>query len=533
MKKLIRLLALTLCVMMACCGMAAAEEYVYKLPLVDEPTTLTVYMQMASGSQQLMETLNDSPTIKKLEELTGVHVEWTCPPIGDDGTFFNMLIASGDYPDVFVAADEISRYPGKVDGAIADGIIINHNELIEKYAPNYLAMFNAQSATDQLAMKTDSGVYKMADNGSNVVRGKQHTGMIIRKDWLDALGLEVPTTFEEFTNVLRAFKENYDVVVPFAFAGFSDYFITNGNVLSAGYGVTWDTFILDDEGKITHSYLQPGYGEFLEMLAGWMKEGLIDVDNINRTHDDCRKLFFAGQTGVIEIGNWETQEVQQLGKLEDEKFEIVPVSSLRKAEGEEIMGYSNVLGRPGGFRYFISTSCKNPELAMKWIDCLYDPEINLLNTFGVGDLGDGTTTYVIKENGEYDYSDDLRNNPDFPFATYRLLHYIQNLTTQILDSMELAQYNAQINLDCWDVWTKNVDDSRIVPGAIELTADEDVLVNEIMTEVKTYMSELALKVICGEADVAAWTEAVAGLEGMGINEAIAAQQAALDRFNAR
>ena len=37
----------------------------------------------------------------------------------------------------------------------------------------------------------------------------------------------------------------------------------------------------------------------------------------------------------------------------------------------------------------------------------------------------------------------------------------------------------------------------------------------------------------GEADVAAWTEAVAGLEGMGINDAIAAQQAALDRFNAR
>jgi hypothetical protein len=47
------------------------------------------------------------------------------------------------------------------------------------------------------------------------------------------------------------------------------------------------------------------------------------------------------------------------------------------------------------------------------------------------------------------------------------------------------------------------------------------------------MSELALKIICGEADVAAWTEAEAALEGMGINDAITAQQAALDRFNAR
>ena len=191
------------------------------------------------------------------------------------------------------------------------------------------------------------------------------------------------------------------------------------------------------------------------------------------------------------------------------------------------------MGNGSSSRYFVSTTCKDPVLAIKWIDNLYNPETNLLTTFGVGDLGDGNTTYVVDENGNYSYSDYMYNQPDFPFATFRLKHYIQNWTTQTLDSMELAQYNTQLNLDCWDIWTKNVDNSRLIPDPVSLTSDESRLVSETMTEIKTYMSELALKIICGEADLTAWDEAVAKLPGMGIDDAIAAEQAALDRYNAR
>ena len=164
-----------------------------------------------------------------------------------------------------------------------------------------MTMYNGLSDKDKLRFKTDGGVYKFGNEGSNVVKHKQHTGLIIRKDWLDELNLEVPQTYEDFANVLRAFKENYNTTVPFAFAGFSDYYITHGTVLSSGYGVTWDTFSLDEEGKVTHSYLQDGYKNYLSTLASWMQEGLIDVYNINRSHDDCKKLLYTGQAGVIEI----------------------------------------------------------------------------------------------------------------------------------------------------------------------------------------------------------------------------------------
>lgn len=132
-------LALILCLMLCLCSCALAEPEAVTLPLTEEKATLTVYMQAPSGSLSMMTDLNESPTIQKLEELTNVHIEFICPPENDDGSFFNMLVASGEYPDIFIAADELGRdYPGQTDGAIEDGIVINPNELVEKYAPDYL-----------------------------------------------------------------------------------------------------------------------------------------------------------------------------------------------------------------------------------------------------------------------------------------------------------------------------------------------------------------------------------------------------------
>ena len=528
-------LALILCLMLCLCSCALAEPEAVTLPLTEEKATLTVYMQAPSGSLSMMTDLNESPTIQKLEELTNVHIEFICPPENDDGSFFNMLVASGEYPDMFIAADELGRdYPGQTDGAIEDGIVINPNELVEKYAPDYLAMYNSLSDKDKLVLKTDSGVYKLTGLGSNVVNGIQHTGLQIRKDWLDALGLEVPKTYEDFEKAMLAIKEAYDVTVPLAFAQFDDYFINNSNVLAAGYGVTWDGFILNDEGKVTHSYLQAGYRDFLEMMTRWMSEGIIDVDNINRTHDDCKKMYYTGRTAVIGIGNWETRTLIQTGPTEDPNFHSVPMSTLRKAGDDSVLGTASCLKRVSTeSRFFISTACKNPELAMKWIDCLFKPEINLLTTFGIGDLGDGHTTYEINENGDYVRSAWMTSeeNPDYPNGTNR--HYIQNLTTEVPDSMELSQYDLPEHQENWKVWSEGVSDEKLVPGGVSLTSDESRTVSEVMTEIKTYMSELALKIICGEASLEDWDAAVANLDGMGIQKAIDAEQAALDRFNAR
>lgn len=173
-------------------------------------------------------------------------------------------------------------------------------------------------------------------------------------------------------------------------------------MLAAGYGVTWDGFILNDEGKVTHSYLQAGYRDFLEMMTRWMSEGIIDVDNINRTHDDCKKMYYTGRTA--------RHRHRQLGDPyphsdrphRGSQFPLRSHEHPAQGGDDSVLGTASCLKRVSTeSRFFISTACKNPELAMKWIDCLFKPEINLLTTFGIGDLGDGHTTYEINENGDY------------------------------------------------------------------------------------------------------------------------------------
>lgn len=151
----------------------------------------------------------------------------------------------------------------------------------------------------------------------------------------------------------------------------------------------------------------------------------------------------------------------------------------------------------------------------------------------LGILADGHTTYEIDENGDYVRSEWLtsQENPDYPNGVNR--HYIQNLTTVTLDSMELSQYNMPEHQENWRVWSEGVSDEKLISSGVSLTSEESRTVSEVMTEIDTYMSELALKIICGEASLDEWDAAVAELDSMGIQEAIDAQQAALDRFNAR
>lgn len=531
-KRLGILLALTLLMGSIATAFATEEN---TLPISGEKINLTMYTKLWNGVEQLIADYNESPTVQRMEALTGVHFDFVYPPVGDDGSAFNILIASNDYPDIFLAPDEIGSYPGGMDGAIEDGILMDHTELVEQYASNYMAIYNGLSDKDKLNLKSDGGVYKLGDFLAPVLEGKQHTGLVIRKDWLDALGLAVPTTYAEFEAVLAAFKENYSsVVAPYAMAGFDESYVTEGEVIGSGYGVGWKKFLLNDGLTVTHSYLQAGYKEMLSTLRSWMQNGLIDVDCINRTHDDAKKMLYTGQTGVVAVGNWEVQEMLSLGKLEDPAFELTAVPILRKSDADEALHLSQIKHTISGrMRFFLSSTCKDPVAAIRWIDSLYSADINLLNMYGVGELPDGHRTYDVDENGVYSYSDWLKNNPDYPFATYRNLHFIQYWTTMGLDDAEMSQYDAPINQNCWDTWSHNVDDQNLIPKYVSMSADESRTTTEIMNEIDTFVSENALKIICDELPLDAWDEIAAKLPGMRIDEAIANWQAAYDRYLAR
>ena len=111
MKRLLKVSALTVSVMLALSGSAAfADEElgtIYRqhygadltqLPIVEEPLTIDVWRRFSST---VMDSLADCEVFKKMEELTNVRVNWLYPPVGSETDNFNLRCASGDLPHMF------------------------------------------------------------------------------------------------------------------------------------------------------------------------------------------------------------------------------------------------------------------------------------------------------------------------------------------------------------------------------------------------------------------------------------------------
>ena len=109
----------------------------------------------------------------------------------------------------------LSDFPGGPEKAIGDGYILKLNDLIDQHAPNLKKFLQENPDIDKM-VKTDNGSYYAFP----FIRGDEYLrvfqGPIIRKDWLDELGLPVPETIDDWTAMLRAFKEKKGAAAPFS-----------------------------------------------------------------------------------------------------------------------------------------------------------------------------------------------------------------------------------------------------------------------------------------------------------------------------
>jgi ABC-type glycerol-3-phosphate transport system substrate-binding protein len=225
-----------------------------------------------------------------------------------------------------------------------------------------------------------------------------------------------------------------------------------------------ERFIVRDD-QVLHPYLLPGYRDMLEYLRMLMDEGLIDIDSINRSAADCRALMFQGRSGVAPAGNWETITILELGQAADPDFDIWPLRTPRLSDPYEWIRVNNILNRPkDGAMYSISSTARDPVLAMRFIDYLYGPG-NHIAAFGIGELPCGNWTYVWNENyQDYDISDYMLNNPEIPWSDLRAQHTLNPFNPITPEGGERALYWHSINPLAWQEWGFHVDDEEKNPG---------------------------------------------------------------------
>ncbi len=502
--------------------------------IADGDVTLTIFCDFPDAARAYYTDLGDNPVVQQMEEETGLTLEFIHAPSGDDGSYFQMLLASGDLPDIMKTNLFETTYPGGVEGAIEDGILYNVTDLVNEYATNFQTLVNESGDPDVLRKIT-------GDNGSIIKFGttwlpetdnnKIFNGFIVRQDWLDAYGLEAPVTLDDYTNVLRVFKEN-GVQIPLALCQFNQAQFSANNPIASAFGVSVLDFDLDAEGNVNYCRTQDGYKEFLTVLSQWAEEGLIDTDFISRTISDSLKLFENGTAGMCFAHTYNVKEAVTAGAAIDPNFKITACEQPR-INADDTTHMSKITSSINANSYQVSASSKYPEEAVKFIDYLMSPEILLLTAWGTNN--EDCVTYTEDADGTRTFTDLVTNNPDgLDYNTVRSLYMCAPLQVKYDEQMEAAQYSLDECHQSWAAWGTNNDAAYRLPIYLTYTIDESKELADIKTKLSNYSDEKVYRFIFGEESLdTEWDSFVSELKDLGSERGEEICKAAYDRYLSR
>lgn len=497
-----------------------AETGEFQLPIVDEPTTLSYFVADDSNAAIMTTDWNDNEFYQEMERRTGVHLEFEMVSSADYQTNFNLMIASGNLADmIYVGA---SYYAEGVDAAIDDGYFLDLTDLVDEYMPNY-ERIRTSDVQYELLSTTDSGrlgaVYELRQSKQG-----PWLGLWIRQDWLDDLGLETPVTFDDYHEVLTAFKNEKGATAPLIlnFSGSDGEFGT----MSGGLNVL-NSWQLDETGKVNFGPYMDAWKEYVTIMHQWYTEGLIDPDFMatdERTADMAKVV--TGASGVF-AALYTMPSVYEAAS-EDPNMNLAPVNPPVMNEGDE--GHIRLRDSYTSGNTAISADSENWEVALRWLDYLYTEEGALLANYGVE--GD---TFEFDENGKPVFTDKILNNENGWTMTQTVASYLcpsAGIANWSDWTRELAGVPEK-DQACYDVWSEFSDDWRL-PSSVTLTQEESTERAALYADISTIVKEQTAQFISGALDIESnWDAYISALEASGMERAIEITQAAYDRYLAR
>ncbi|MFH5185017.1 extracellular solute-binding protein [Paenibacillus sp. TAB 01] len=273
---------------------AAAVSPAGQFPITSEKTTIKVLMK---GSASVEDFATNEFT-KWLEQKTNIHIDWEVAPEKSATEKLNLVLSSGDYPDVIMGFG-VSPTQMMINGS--QGVFLPLNSLIDKYGVEIQKMFKENPIYKDLITAPDGNIYALPQvNECYHCMYKQR--MWIHKPWLDKLGLKMPTTTDEFYEVLKAFKTRDPNG-----NGKADEIPLSGSIQASASNL-FDTQMLDsflmnafiydhdtrklylDNGKVTVPYNKPEWKEGLKYIHKLYAEGLIDPQALTQDNNQLKKL---------------------------------------------------------------------------------------------------------------------------------------------------------------------------------------------------------------------------------------------------
>lgn len=458
---------------------------------------------------------NEMSLFQQLEKDTNVHVDWNL--ISSDGAKekINLMFATNDLPDAFFG-------PETTSSVTADKTqqLIPLNDLIDKYAPNFSKILEENKDLKALITNQDGSIYYLPMLEDNVAQSIP-SAMFINKKWLDELGLAVPTTTDEFYNVLKAFKERdpnkngKPDEIPFSFT--VSHHITGPDSLATSFGgrLPSGNMYLQD-GKVVYAPVQEDNKDYYMWLNKLYREGLIDQEIFTHNADVYKAKVSGGTVGAFFAWteNW---------AFTKDNPDYVAVLPLKGPNGDQ--GWNSQIAQVNREAFSITVANNYPEATLAWADQFYSEEMTIGAT-------NGTVGVVLRKEGDkylYNPIPEGMDSVAFQFDNSPGYYAPRWLSQERFRKVELnANLQEKVGLaDMYKPYTKDV--SFPLPS---LSLEDEERVKQWGTDVgakNAFYDKSLAKIVMGDSPEKAWEDMVAGLKKLGADEITAIYQKYLDQ----
>ena len=442
------------------------------------------------------------PLFQKASEITGVKVKGTVSEnISDSGQAWNTMLASNVLPDIIHSTEA-----NLIDLAGMGGLI-PLDDYIDDY-PNIKKFFEECPEARIHATANDGHIYFIPGSLSGIENDAVTSkGWFIRTDWLEKLGLEKPTTVEEFYNVLTAFKtqdpngNGKADEIPL----FGRQEVVHDLFQLFGAHFTWHE---DENGKLVFGKIEESYRNAVREIAKWYKEGLIDAEAYSRGGQAREQLLSANLGGATH--DW----FSSTGKYADTYKDTIPGFKwewmLPPADSNGVVKEVRSRSVLHGLGWGISKDNKNIEDTMKYFDFWLSQEGRDLNAFGI----EGVHHTVV--DGKKVFTDEVLGAKDGVPTYMRNQGQVEIGTVGSIEG-ELSGMN-EIAKSGFMAYEEG---GFVLPEFVAptFTDEEQDILGDIYTNIKTFIDESEQKWILGTADVdAEWDTYIKKLDEMGMPE---------------
>lgn len=253
------------------------------------------------------ETYGNKTVLKMAEEATGIQINWTVVDPATAADKISVLLASDDQPDAYIGSSFFTE----------DVIALNkemfydlsEEGLLETYAPDVLKTYEPVNMLEQLSWP-DGSIYSLAVSATSKEQSAWPMSFtVIRKDWLEQLGMSVPTTADELYDVLIAFRDNDmngngdttdEIPVTFCSGQWEGELMMHAN----NFGISGSIhskathYKMIQDGQVIPVCANDNFRAFLEFYHKLEEEDLLDMEGFSQTAEQYYAKIDEGIAGV-------------------------------------------------------------------------------------------------------------------------------------------------------------------------------------------------------------------------------------------